>query len=66
MLIGLLGDFGEKSRELASVLANFRSAVTVYGTVHRTNLEIFDHVEIDRNSIGIKSDLNDDFSLNLW
>ncbi|GKV11274.1 hypothetical protein SLEP1_g22540 [Rubroshorea leprosula] len=27
---------------------------------------IFDHVEIDRNSIGIKSDLNDDFSLNLW
>ncbi|GKV05160.1 hypothetical protein SLEP1_g17202 [Rubroshorea leprosula] len=32
----------------------------------RTNLEVFDHVEIDRNSIGIKSDLNDDFSLNLW
>ncbi|GKU99659.1 hypothetical protein SLEP1_g12471 [Rubroshorea leprosula] len=26
---------------------------------------IFDHVEIDRNSIGIRSDLNDDFSVNL-
>ncbi|GKV47161.1 hypothetical protein SLEP1_g54081 [Rubroshorea leprosula] len=27
----MLLDFGEKSRELASVLANFGSAVTVHG-----------------------------------
>ncbi|GKV36725.1 hypothetical protein SLEP1_g44824 [Rubroshorea leprosula] len=31
----------------------------------RTNLEMFDHVESDRNSIVIRNDPNDDFSVNL-
>ncbi|GKU93018.1 hypothetical protein SLEP1_g6658 [Rubroshorea leprosula] len=31
----------------------------------RTNLEMSDHVESDRNSIVIRNDPNDDFSLNL-
>ncbi|GKV15385.1 hypothetical protein SLEP1_g26178 [Rubroshorea leprosula] len=50
--------FRENPVRLASVLANFGIIVTVHigVTVHRTNLEIFDHVEIYGNSIVIRND----------
>ncbi|GKV35473.1 hypothetical protein SLEP1_g43736 [Rubroshorea leprosula] len=56
------GGNSENPVRLSSVLANFGSAVTVHVgvTVHRYCSQI------DRDNIGIKSDPNDDFSLNLW